>query len=83
MSKQGLKWRFEALRTRKPFAEVILLHTLVYQVEQIFLIHKDTGLTLQHVVSKAELANDPDLVSGMLTAIKDFVQDSFGAQREG
>lgn len=83
LSKQGLKWRFEALRTRKPFAEVILLHTLVYQVEQIFLIHKDTGLTLQHVVSKAEVAHDPDLVSGMLTAIKDFVQDSFGAQKEG
>ncbi len=82
LSKQGLKWRFEALRTRKPFAEVVLLHTLSYNVEQIFLIHKDTGLVLQHVVSKAELAHDPDLVSSMLTAIKDFVQDSFGAQKE-
>ena len=26
--------------------------------------------------------HDPDLVSSMLTAIKDFVQDSFGAQKE-
>jgi len=81
LSKQGLKWRFEALRTRKPLAEVILLHTLVYQVEQVFLIHKDTGLELHHVVSKSAVAQDPDLISGMLTAIKDFVQDSFGARK--
>ncbi len=80
VSMQGLKWRLEALRTRKPFAEVVLLHTLVYQVEQVFLIHGKTGLVLQHVVAKTVAGQDPDLVSGMLTAIKDFVQDSFGAE---
>ena len=36
---QGLKWRMEALRTGKPYAEIVLLHTLLYQVEQVFLIH--------------------------------------------
>jgi OOP family OmpA-OmpF porin len=82
LSLKSLKWRLEALRTNKSFAEIVLLHTLIYHVEQIFLIHKDTGLVLQHVVSKAEVAHDPDLVSSMLTAIKDFVQDSFGAQKE-
>jgi OOP family OmpA-OmpF porin len=81
-SLKGLKWRFEAMRTRKPFAEVVLLHTLVYQVEQVFLIHKDSGLVLQHVVGKSVIAQDPDLVSAMLTAIKDFVQDSFGGKKE-
>ncbi|MBT8363522.1 MAG: OmpA family protein [Deltaproteobacteria bacterium] len=82
VSIKGLKWRLEALRTRKPFAEIVLLHTLVYQVEQVFLIHRDSGLVLQHVVAGFVEAQDPDLVSGMLTAIKDFVQDSFGAQKE-
>jgi len=82
VSIQGFKWRLEALRTRKPFAEIVLLHTLVYQVEQVFLIHRDSGLVLQHVVAGSVEAQDPDLVSGMLTAIKDFVQDSFGAQKE-
>ena len=48
VSLRSLKWRFEALRTRKPFAEVVLLNTMIYQVEQIFLIHKETGLLLQH-----------------------------------
>ena len=83
LSLKSLKWRLEALRTNKSFAEVVMLNTLIYHVEQIFLIHKDTGLVLQHVVSKTEVAHDPDLVSGMLTAIKDFVQDSFGVQKEG
>lgn len=74
---QGLKWRFEAFKTRKSFAEVVLLNTLVFQVEQIFLIHERTGIVLEHVVAKDAIVQDPDLVSGMLTAIQDFVQDSF------
>ncbi len=74
---QGMKWRYEAFKTRKPFAEIVLLNTLVYQVEQIFLIHKKTGLVLEHVVSKDAIIQDPDLVSAMLTAIQDFIQDSF------
>jgi len=74
---RGLKWRFEALRTRRPFAEVILLHTLVYRVEQIFIIHRETGVVLHHVESLETKVQDPDLVSGMLTAIQDFVNDSF------
>jgi len=77
LSWQGLKWRLEALRTRKPFAEVALLHTLVYRVEQIFLIHRHSGLLLQHAVAENIASKDPDLVSGMLTAIQDFVKDSF------
>ena len=82
LSVQGIKWRWEALRTQKTFAEVVLLHTLVYQVEQVFLIHKDSGLVLQHVEAKTAVSQDPELVSGMLTAIKDFVQESFGGQKD-
>ncbi len=74
---QGLKWRVDALRTRKPCAEIVLLNTLLYQVEQVFLIHRKNGLVLQHVVGPSVKFQDPDLVSGMLTAIQDFVRDSF------
>ena len=79
MSLRGLKWRLEALRTQKSFAEVVLLHTLIYQVEQVFLIHRETGLLLQNIAVKTVVAQDPDMVSGMLSAIQDFVHDSFGA----
>ena len=74
---QGIKWRFEAFKSHKQFAEIVLLHTLVYRVEQIFLIHINTGLVLEHVVAGDIISQDPDLVSGMLTAIQDFVEDSF------
>ncbi len=80
-SVRGLKWRIEALRTGKPFAEVVLLHSLVYRVEQIFLIHTETGLLLQHVVAPGLDAPDGDLVSGMLTAIQDLVRESLNAQQ--
>ncbi|MBI9086475.1 MAG: OmpA family protein [Desulfobacterales bacterium] len=82
VSVQGLKWRLEALRTRKSFAEIVLLHTLVYRVEQVLLIMTESGVLIQHVVAKEIAMEDPDLVSGMLTAIQDFVRDSFGASIE-
>jgi OOP family OmpA-OmpF porin len=77
LSVQGLRWRLEALRTGKSFAEVVLLKTLLYRVEQVFLIHKDTGLLLQQVSAPGIKSQDADMVSGMLTAIQDFVHDSF------
>ena len=78
VSLRGLKWRLEALRTGVPFAEVVLLHTLHYRVEQVFLIHRQTGLLLQHVMAESVHVMDAEMISGMLTAIQDFVRDSFG-----
>lgn len=79
---EGFRWRLEALRTSRPFSELVLLHTIVYRVEQVFLIHKDTGLVLQHVVAPNVATQDPDMISGMLVAIQDFVRDSFHAAQE-
>ncbi|NJL59637.1 MAG: hypothetical protein HC887_08320 [Desulfobacteraceae bacterium] len=83
LSLRGLRWRYEAFKSKKPFGEVALLHSLVYQVEQVFLIHRETGLVLQSDVSKdTVVVQDADMVSGMLTAIQDFVRDSFGATQD-
>lgn len=82
LSPKGLKWRIEAWQTGKPFAEVVMLHSLVYRVEEVFLIHKDTGLLLQHASATAEGSKDADMVSAMLTAIQDFVHDSFKASED-
>jgi OOP family OmpA-OmpF porin len=79
---QGLKWRMEALRTGKSFAEVVLVHSLLYRVEQVFLIHRQTGLMLQHLVADSTISQDGDMVSGMLTAIQDFAHASFKLQHE-
>lgn len=76
-SLKGLRWRWEAWRTGRPFAEVVLRHTLLFRVEQLFLIDRETGLPIQHLTADAVEAKDESLVSGMLTAIQDFVHDSF------
>jgi OOP family OmpA-OmpF porin len=75
-SRQSFRWRLEAYRTGKTFAEVVLLETLLFRVEQAMLIDRRTGLLLQHAHTSAAV-RDADMVSGMLTAIRDFVQDSF------
>lgn len=77
LSVRGFLWRLEALRSGKSFAEVVLLRTMLYRVEQIFLIHKNTGLLLQHVETSHDGMGDADMISAMLTAIQDFVRDSF------
>ena len=82
MSWKGLQWRLEAFRTGKSFAEVVLLHTLLFRVEQVFLIHKKTGLLLNHVVAEGVSGQGEEVISGMLTAIQDFVRDSFGQKQE-
>ena len=76
-SLQGLKWRLEALRSGSSFADVVLKHTVQFRVEHVFLIHSKTGLLIEHVAAPEVTAQDPQLVSGMLTAIQDFVRDSF------
>src|SRR5262245_1632804 len=77
LSWRALQWRWTALRTGKPFAEIVLLNTLEYRVDQVFLIHAETGLLLEQVWADAGAARDADQVSAMLTAIRDFVRDSF------
>lgn len=79
VSMRSIRWRLEAWRTGKSFGEILLLRSLLYRVEQVFLIHRRTGLLLLHREASAVVVKDADLVSGMLTAIQDFVRDSFGA----
>ncbi len=82
-SPQGIRWRMQAWRTGKSFSEVVMLHSLEYRVEQVYWIHKETGVLLKDVSRDSEGQKDPDMVSGMLAAIQDFVQDSFQGAEEG
>ncbi|MCX4242854.1 OmpA family protein [Paraliomyxa miuraensis] len=83
LSVRSIRWRIEARRTGRPFAEVVLLHTLVYRVEQVFLIHPTTGLVLVHVADESCAVRDPDQVASMLEAIDAFVREAFRPQPPG
>lgn len=77
-SLRGIGWRIQALRSGVPFSEIVLKHTLLYRVEQVFLVHRTSGLLIAHQYHPDIVVRDSDAVSAMLTAIQDFMQDSFG-----
>jgi outer membrane protein OmpA-like peptidoglycan-associated protein len=79
---RGLKWRLESWRTGTSFAEVVLKHSLVYRVEHAFLIHRSSGLLISHVAAENATSEDPQLISSMLSAIQDFVKDSFNEKEQ-
>lgn len=77
LSARAWVWRWQAWRAGKSYGEYVLLKTLHFRVEQVFLIHRETGLLLQDAGLHSDSSGDPELVSSMLTAINDFVADSF------
>lgn len=81
LSLRGIGWRIEALRTGRPFGEIVLQQTLAYRVEQAFLIHRETGLLMQHLYQEEIEIGDSEAVSAMLTAIQDFIRDSFSTNK--
>ncbi|MGX5173002.1 OmpA family protein [Aliikangiella sp. IMCC44653] len=80
LSVRSLFWRIKAWRLGISYAEFVLIQTIEYRVEQVFFIHSETGVLLHSEISDGIYHQDPDLVSAMLTAITDFVSDSFNSQ---
>jgi outer membrane protein OmpA-like peptidoglycan-associated protein len=74
---RAIRWRIEARVTGRPFTEILLTRSLLYSVEQVFLIHRKSGLLLLHLASQSAVVKDADMVSSMFSAIQDFVSDSF------
>lgn len=74
---KGLKWRIEAWQAGVNFSQYVASQTFSYRVEHVLLIHRETGLLLNFVDLGKESKGDADLISSMLTAINDFVGDSF------
>ncbi len=77
-SPKRIGWRFKAMFSGMSYAEMVLSQAYIYRVKQVFLIHKETGLLLNSISDNEDsVTKDEDMVSSMLSAIKDFVQDSF------
>jgi OOP family OmpA-OmpF porin len=74
---RSIRWRIESLISGKPYSEILLAKSLLYSVDQVFLIHRKSGLLLLHAAAQGAVLKDADMISGMLTAIQDFLSDSF------
>ncbi|WP_100657790.1 OmpA family protein [Alteromonas flava] len=80
LSPKGLKWRFQAWQAGVKYSQFVAGQTYVYKIEQLLLIHRETGLLLKSVSANVEGDADADLVSSMLSAINEFVADSFSKE---
>ncbi|REL34667.1 OmpA family protein [Thalassotalea euphylliae] len=79
---KGLRWRIEAWRQGVEFSDYVLKQSLVYRVESVMLIHRPSGTLLCDAQVENSQCNDPVLMSAMLSAINDFMADSFNSQQD-
>lgn len=73
--------RFRARLKGVSATDLILRESLDYKIIHIFLIHRKSGLLLKQI-SRDEEQQDSDIFSAMLTAIRDFAQDTFSSKEE-
>ena len=76
-------WRLRARLGGASAAEASLRQALPYQVAEVFLIHRESGLLLRHLSRVASDPADSELIGAMLAAIRDFAADAFGRGVEG
>jgi len=76
-SVQGIRMRIQSMRTGIPYAELAMRQAVLYRVEHVYLIDRETGMLVYEVASDDSQSLDSDAVSAMFSAIQSFVQDSF------
>ncbi len=69
------KRKFKAYFSGKTETEVILSELNKGTIEQVFMIEKGSGLIIASASREERV--DEDMIAGMLTAIKSFVEDAF------
>ena len=79
---KAIKWRWQAFKTGKSYAEIVFQKTISYQVKELFVINRENGLLIQHV-GENDMLIDNNAVSAMLTAIQDFIGDSLQSSESG
>lgn len=77
---EGWKIRIKAWFTGTPQKELMLANLIDPKIEEIHVIEKNSGILLGSYAKKEAL--DRDMVAGMLTAIKAFVEDAFQTEEQ-
>ena len=68
---------FRKLFGKKNIGEEIVASTGDPELKQVFVIEKGSGLLIAKYSKESEEIMDEELIAGMLTAIKSFVEDAF------
>lgn len=81
LSMRTLRVKIRAKLTGVSAEELLLKEAVPFEIREIFLIHKESGLLISHVSgSTEEPGESEDVISGMLTAIRDFARTAFSGE---
>jgi outer membrane protein OmpA-like peptidoglycan-associated protein len=75
LSLEGISRKIRAKLQGVSEAELIFKESMPFAVQAIFLIHKDSGLIISEVQPPETQRLESEMVAGMLTAIRSFVND--------
>lgn len=79
-STKGFLGRMRGVLTGVKDSETLLSHLDGASIEEVYVIQRDSGLLLGSYSRNQTI--DRDLIAGMMTAIKSFVEDAFLRERE-
>jgi outer membrane protein OmpA-like peptidoglycan-associated protein len=75
LSLEGISRKIRAKMQGVSEAELIFKEAMPFTVQAIFLIHKGSGLVISEVQQSGNERLESEMVAGMLTAIRSFVND--------
>ncbi|MGB3401782.1 MAG: OmpA family protein [Microcoleaceae cyanobacterium] len=75
LSLQGVQRKIKAKMQGVSEAELILTEAMRCSVQAVLLIHKASGLLITEIQQEGRSKLDSDMLAGMLTAIRSFVND--------
>ncbi|MEQ9624719.1 OmpA family protein [Coleofasciculus chthonoplastes] len=75
LSPEGIARKIRAKSQGLSEAELIFKESMPFSIKAIFLIHKASGLVIAEVQPFGKQQLESDMVAGMLTAIRSFVND--------
>ena len=79
-SLKNLKLRIKAFFSGISYEEMLIRETAQSTLEEIFLIRKQDGMLLGHF--SLDEVTHPDMIAGMLTGIKQFIEHAFEKQSQ-
>ncbi len=60
----------------------LLREALPFHLEQIYYIHRESGILISHASFNPQQSGNEDIISGMLTAIRAFSKSAFSTEEE-
>lgn len=76
---EAIRWRIQSWRSGQPVAVIAMKSGVLASIEELMVVHDESGLHLASAALAERAAPDADVTSGILSAIRAFVRDAYAA----